>query len=399
MRYRPAAAVIFVSGLLLATVSHAANDLQQDLDRLQRLRDAVEVDAASVEYLEAERKVVARGGVRIVLEDRSLFADEVAMDLDDQTLVATGHVILMEGLNRLEGDRIEYNYRTNLGVVTNGRAFLAPGVTFSGVEIRREGEKQYHLRQGRFTTCRLCQPEPQAPDWEFRAEEATVYQDDWVVSRNTSFWVRGIPVLFAPIAALPIGPRRTGFLVPRFGYGSRDGFVVKEPFFWAISPSQDATVTLTYRAKRGFEFLGEYRYILAEDSRGELPGRYLHDNLSTAPQENRAEFKWLHSQVLAPTWSFKADIRIQTDRNLTRDFVDSSVADRTQRTLPSTGFITQATPQYMLLGLVDVTRDLSDVAETRTSRLPEVRFQWLPDRVLETPLVAEGETSIVYLER
>lgn len=399
MRYRPAFAIIFVSGLLVAPFSHAANDLQQDLERLQRLRDAVEVDADSVEYLEAERKVVAKGGVRIGLEDRSLFADEVAVDLDDQTLVATGHVLLMEGLNRLEGDRIEYNYRTNLGVVRNGRASLAPGVSFSGVEIRREGEQQYRLIQGRFTTCRLCQPEPQAPDWEFRAQEATVYQYDWVVSRNTSFWVRGIPALFAPIAALPIGPRRSGFLIPRFGYGSRDGFVVKEPFFWAISPSQDATVTLTYRAKRGFEFLGEYRYILAEDSRGELSGRYLHDNLSTAPQENRAEFKWLHSQVLAPTWSLQADVRIQTDRNLTRDFVDSSVADRTQRTLPSKGFVTQATPQYMLLGLVDVTRDLSDVAETRTSRLPEVRFQWLPDRVLETPLVAEGETSVVYLER
>ncbi|MBI2000091.1 MAG: hypothetical protein HYS69_02675 [candidate division NC10 bacterium] len=110
MRYRPAAAIIFVSGLLVAPLSHAANDLQQDLERLQRLRDAVEVDADSVEYLEAERKVIAKGGVRIGLEDRSLFADEVAVDLDDQTLVATGHVLLMEGLNRLEGDRIEYNY-------------------------------------------------------------------------------------------------------------------------------------------------------------------------------------------------------------------------------------------------------------------------------------------------
>lgn len=399
MRYRPAAAAIIISGLLLATVSQADTGLQQDLERLQRLRDAVVVDADSVEYLEAERKVVAKGGVRIALEDRSLFADEVAVDLDDQVLVATGRVILMEGLNRLEGDRIEYNYRTNLGVVTNGRAFLAPGVSFSGVEIRREGERQYRLRQGRFTTCRLCQPEPQAPDWEFRAGEATVYQDEWIVSRNTSFWMRGIPALYSPIAAVPIGPRRTGFLVPRFGYGNRDGFVVKQPFFWALSPSQDATLTPVYRGKRGFELLGEYRYILAEDSRGELSGRYLHDNASTAPQQNRAEFKWLHSQLLAPTWTFKADVRVQSDRALTRDFVDSSVADRTQRTLPSKGFVTQATPQYMLLGLVDVTRDLSDVAETRTSRLPEVRFQWLPGQLLETPLVAEGESSVVYLER
>ncbi len=400
MRSRAALLAAFLVGFLFTTSSHADTaDLRQDLDRLQRLRDAVEVDADSVEYSEAERKVIAKGRVRVVVEGRSLSADEVTVDLDDQVLVATGNVILMEGLNRLEGDRIEYNYRTNVGVVTNGRAFLLPGLSFSGAEIRREGERQYSLTQGRFTACRLCQPEPQTPDWEFRAQEATIFQDEWIHSRNTSFWVKGIPALFSPIVALPIGPRRTGFLIPRFGYGNRDGFVIKEPFFWAISPSQDATLTTTYRSKRGFEFAGEYRYILAEDSRGELSGRYLHDNAATASRSDRSELKWLHSQVLAPTWSFKADARYQSERALNRDFVDSSVAERTQRILPSKGFVTQATPRYMLLGLVEVTRDLSDVAETRTSRLPEVRFQWLPGRILEWPVVAEGETSLVYLER
>lgn len=399
MRLGTAALAIFLFVLPFGLSSRADDGLTQELERLQRLRDAVDVEADSVEYFAAERKVVAKGGVRIVLENRSLFADEVEVDLDDQVLVATGNVVLMEGLNRLEGERIDYNYRTNVGVVTRGEAFLAPGVSFSGVEIRREAERQYRLRQGRFTTCRLCQPHPQTPDWEFRAQDATIFQDEWVVSKNTSFWVRGLPVLFSPVAAVPIGPRRTGFLIPRFGYGNRDGFVVKQPFFWAISPSQDATLTTAYRAKRGFEFLGEYRYILAEDSRGELSGRYLYDNASGAPRVNRAEFQWLHSQVLAPTWTFKADVRAQSDRALARDFVESSVADRTQRTLPAKGFVTQATPQYMLLGLVDVTRDLSDVAETRTSRLPEVRFQWLPERVLGLPLVTEGETSLVYLER
>jgi LPS-assembly protein len=399
MRIQIAALTTVLIALPLASLSHAATDLTQDLDRLRRLREAVDVQADSIEYAQGERKVLARGNVRIALEGRSLFADEVALDLDDQVFVASGNVILMEGLNRLEGDRMEYNYRTNLGVVSGGKGFLAPGVSFSGVEIRREGERQYRLLEGRFTACRACQPEPQAPDWEFRAHEATIYQDEFIVSRNTSFWVRGIPAMFTPIIAVPIGPRRTGFLIPRLGYGDRDGFVVKQPFFWAISPSHDATLSPIYRTKRGFEFDGEYRYILAEDSRGEMTGRYLHDTAATAPQKSRWEFKWLHSQVLAPTWTFKADVRLQSDRALTRDFVDSSVADRTQRTLPSKGFITQTATQYVLLGLVDVTRDLSDVSETRTGRLPEIRFQWLPTRLLETPLVAEGDTSAVYLTR
>jgi LPS-assembly protein len=385
--------------LLFPIVSSAQDSLHQDLDRLQRLRDAVEVDADRMEYSEGERKVIAHGNVRVVMENRLLFADEVALDLDDQVVVATGHVVLMEGLNRLEGDRMEYNYRTNLGVITNGRASLEPGVSFSGVEIRREGERQYHIRDARFTACRLCQPEPQIPDWEFRASEATVYQDEFVVSRYTSFWVKGIPTLFSPIAALPIGARRTGFLMPRFAYGNRDGFAVRQPFFWAISPSQDLTVTGIYRTKRGIELPGDYRYLLAEDSRGELTGRYLHDNASTAPQKNRWDLKWMHDQTLTPTWSFKADVQAQSDRRLQRDFVETPVVQRTERTLPSNAFVTQATPQYMLLGLVNVTRDLSDVSETRTGRLPEVRFQWLPSPLLGMPLLVEGQTSAVYLTR
>jgi LPS-assembly protein len=399
MRLRLATLITFLSGVLLAGPCSADDRLRQEIERFERLRDAVEVNADTVEYSAAERKIVARGRVRVALEGRSLIADEVSVDVDDQTLVAAGNVVLTEGLDRLEGDRIEYNYRTDVGVVTGGRASLGSGVSFSGVEIRREGERTFRLKQGRFTACRLCQPESGAPDWEFRASEATIYQDEWVVSRNTSFWIRGIPALYLPIAALPVGPRRTGFLIPRFGYSNHDGFIVKQPFFWAISPSQDATFTTGYRDKRGFELLGEYRYVLAEDAHGEMAGRYLHDNATTAPQENRAEFKWQHDQTLAPTWTFKADVRIQSDRTLARDFTESAVAERTQRTLPSKGFVTQATPQHMLLGLVDVTRDLSDVAETRTSRLPEVRFQWLPAALLQTPLIAEGEGSIVYLER
>jgi LPS-assembly protein len=399
MRLRLAAAAAFLCCLLLTPSGRAADDLRMDLDRLQRLRDAVEVDADSVEYSEAERKVAAKGNVHIVLEGRSLFADEVSVDLDDQTLVATGHVILMEGLNRLEGDRIEYNYRTNLGVVTNGRALLSPGVSFSGTEIRREGERTYRLKDGRFTTCRACQPEGQTVDWEMRARDATVYQNEWVFSRDTSFWVRGIPALYSPILALPVGPRRTGFLIPRFGYGNADGFVVKQPFFWAISPSQDATLTPIYRTKRGFDFLADYRYILSENSRGEMTGRYLYDITPSAPQKNRGQFTWQHDQELAPTWTGKADVRIQSDTTLNRNFVDSTVLERTQATLPSNIFVTQTTPQYMLLGLVNYTRDLVNATTTQAGRFPDVRFQWLPSQVLGTPLVAEGDTSAVYLVR
>jgi hypothetical protein len=104
--------------------------------------------------------------------------------------------------------------------------------------------------------------------------------------------------------------------------------------------------------------------------------------------------------VLAPTWTFKADARYLNERTLPRDLIDSTVADRTQRAIDSNVFLTQATSRYVLLGLAQVTQDLSEESEvTRASRLPEGRLHWLPGRLFGTPLVLEGETSAAYLER
>jgi LPS-assembly protein len=397
MRIAPAVVIAVILGLCVANPCEAAGDLSRDMERLERLREAIDVQADRIDYAETDHRIVASGAVRIALGTRTLFADEVSVNLDDQSVVASGQVILVEGTSLLEGDRIEYNYRTNTGVITNGRGTVSPGVTFSGVEIRREGERQYSLKQGRFTTCRTCQPEPAAPDWEFRASEATIYQDEWIAARDASFWIKGIPALYSPVLALPIGPRRTGFLIPRFAYGGSDGFAIKQPFFWAISRSQDATLTTTYRTKRGFDLDGQYRYILGERSRGELRGRYLHDWESGDQPRERGEAHWLHDQILSPTWIFKADANYQSDTSVVRDFVDNSVAERTQAVLQSNVFLAQTTPRYMLQALVAVTEDLTDVGAQRFSRLPELQFQWLPTPVFGLPLVAEANTTAAYL--
>jgi lipopolysaccharide assembly outer membrane protein LptD (OstA) len=396
MRAVPGVLLVLLFGLSLAIACEAADNLTRDLERLERLREALDVDADRIDYAEADRKVVASGNVRIVMGNRFLFADEVSADLDDQILVATGHVILMEGFNRLEGDRIEYNYRTNLGVVSNGRGTLEPGIGFSGAEIRREGERQYSLKDGRFTACRACEPEPATPDWEFRASEATIYQDEWIASRNTSFWIKGIPAMFSPVLALPIGPRRTGFLIPRFSYGAHDGFGVKLPFFWAIDRSQDATIIPIYRTKRGFELDGEYRYVLDEHSRGAVTGRYYHDLQSGDQPPNRADGHWVHDQVLSPNWALKVNAQYQTDRTVNRAFIDNSAAERTQSTLDSIAFVSNSTPRYVFTGLAATSEDLSGLSTNWLMRVPEANFQWLPAPLFGSPLIGEGNTSAVF---
>jgi LPS-assembly protein len=397
MRPLPFAAFLLLVSLLLLPSGAGAGEPPRDLERFQRLRSAVELNADDVEYMQGERRIIARGHVQIGLEGRSLYADEVVLDLDDQTVEATGNVLLIEGLNRLEGERVEYNYRTNLAVVSNGRAQLDPGVSLRGLEIRRDGERQYSLKQGAFNVCAVCQAPGTTPDWEIRASDATVYQDEWVTARHTSFWVKGLPAFYVPALALPIGPRRTGFLIPRIGYSGGDGFKIKQPFFWAISRSQDATLTTTYRSSRGFEFEGQYRYILGENSGGMLTGRFLHDMAAQDNRPDRGEVHWTHGQALSPTANFRADLNYINDRSIYRSDIDSTIKERTQRTLNSNLLVDQTTSQYMALGLIQVTQDLAESSDERTSRLPEGQVQWLPAPLFGWPLIGEGNAAAAYL--
>jgi lipopolysaccharide assembly outer membrane protein LptD (OstA) len=95
MRFAPAVLVTLLLGLCLAITSEAAGDLSRDVERLEQLRETVNVDADRIEYAEGVRKILASGNVRVILGTRSLFADEVSVDLDDQVLIASGGVTLM----------------------------------------------------------------------------------------------------------------------------------------------------------------------------------------------------------------------------------------------------------------------------------------------------------------
>src|SRR5207302_10421530 len=82
--------------------------------------------------------------------------------------------------------------------------------------------------------------------WSVHLDSATADFDDMLVGRNASVWMRGIPVVpFLPVFATALGrQRQTGFLAPTFGSSTLRGFSAKLPFYWAISDSQDLTVSL-----------------------------------------------------------------------------------------------------------------------------------------------------------
>ncbi len=378
----------------------AADAFGLGLERLKSARAATHVEADQIEYQEQRKVVIGRGDVMVRFGDRILYADELRVDLEAQEFVATGHVLLVEGPNRLEGDRLEFNYGTNLGVIHNARGFLYPNTTFRGLEIRKVGEREYRVLQGAYTSCRVCQPEPDLPSWELRGEEITLVQDEVFLAKHVTGWVLDtLPVLYSPVFSVPLGPRRSGFLFPRLGYGNTSGFTYRQPFYWAISESQDATITGTFRSKRGFEIGANYRYILSPRAFGEWSGSYLRDRDKAQNERNRWEVHGLHSQLFSPTLSLKSDINFQSDNSFGRDFVDRTFVQRTARTIQSNVFLTQAAEVYNAMLRTDVSRDLTDTQDTRLMRLPEFRFHLFDRPLASLPLAVGGVGSATYFER
>lgn len=381
-------------------VAFAADTFGLGLERLKSARAATQVEAGQIEHHERRKVVIARDDVMVRFGDRILYADELRVDLQAQEFVATGHVLLVEGPNRLEGDRLEFNYGTNLGVIHDARGFLYPNTDFRGLEIRKVGEREYRILEGAYTSCRVCQPEPDLPSWELRGEEITIIQDEVLRVKHASAWaLDAVPLFYSPVLSVPLGPRRSGFLLPRLGYGTLSGVFYRQAFYWAISESQDATLTGTFRGKRGFEFGANHRYILSPRASGEWNASYLRDRDKAQNERNRWEIHGVHSQLFSPTLSLKADLNFQSDSSIGRDFVDRSLVQRTQRTIQSNVFLTQAAEVYNTMLRADVSRDLTDTQDTRLLRMPELRFHLFDRPLFGLPLSVGAAGSATYFER
>jgi hypothetical protein len=81
--------------------------------------NVVEVVADQQEYLDRQQIIEARGNVVIRFSNAVLSADEVKINLPDRIAVAVGDVILKRGDQTLRGNRFEYYFVQDRGVVFN----------------------------------------------------------------------------------------------------------------------------------------------------------------------------------------------------------------------------------------------------------------------------------------
>lgn len=104
-------------------------------------------------------------------------------------------------------------------------------------------------------------------DWNIKFDSLQVNeQTRRVVGKNTTFYIKDVPVFYTPYFDYPLDDRATGLLFPEFGSykslfdDSRYQFA-KIPYYFNIAPNMDDTLTLIPITERGLAIDNEFRYL------------------------------------------------------------------------------------------------------------------------------------------
>ena len=345
--------------------------------------------------------LLATGNVEIIRGRSRLVADRVEINRTTGEAVAQGKAVFFDGLDRLVGDRIDFNLNTGTGVVYKGSTFVPPYYRLSGDQMDRQSESVYSVRQGTFTTC-----EGDDPAWSFRFGSAQADLEDLVTGTNTSFLVKGIPVIpWVPFFAAAIRrERQSGFLFPEYGSNSRYGFLARTPYYWAINDSQDLILAMDVFSKRGIGADLDYRYIFSRDTHGELTAFGINEGFLDSRQSeglptNRGYYKLKPLWQATPSLSFKLDSNVTSDDSIYKTYAVKT-ADRVRQIAETNAFITQRWNSFYLVGRVYWYQDLTQVRAVELQRAPEITLTSVRQPLPGVPgLLYEGQASFVNFVR
>ena len=202
--------------------------------------------------------------------ERVLTANTLTYNERTKTVSASGNAALMDQSgNVVFADYMEVTDDLKDGVIKNIKVLLNDKSRIAAVHADRKGPTD-EFNKGVYSPCRPCVDKPDSmspPIWQLAArrivhdndEHEIVYHDAWME-------IFGVPVIFTPYFSMPDPSvkRKSGFLIPVIGQSSNFGFQYRQPYFWAIAPDKDLTITPLINSKAPPVLVGEYRQRLVD---------------------------------------------------------------------------------------------------------------------------------------
>ncbi|HOV89834.1 MAG TPA: LPS assembly protein LptD [Syntrophorhabdaceae bacterium] len=292
------------------------------------LNKPVDISASFLEYNGEKNTYMARGNVELVEGTRYLMADSVVYNELSGDIEAQGNVVFKDEADMLQCDKLYINLFTRKGRVDRGKIFIKKGnFNIAGDKIEKTGDATYIIKAGEITTC-----DPKKPEWKFQANDVDITIEGYAITKGTKFYILNTPVFYLPYGIFPVKTeRQSGFLMPEFTSSSRDGFILKNSFFWAISRDKDATFNLDFIQERGLNLGSEFRYSITEDTKGQWYAAIMDDHNY---KHSRYRIKGKHEQDVIGDLKLKMNVDHVSDNDYLKD-LSTHVNEKSEALLKS----------------------------------------------------------------
>jgi LPS-assembly protein len=278
-----------------------------------------------------DRQVNLDGDVEITRGGTGLTADTACYYRVPDEVTASGNVHMWRFGDRYKGDSLQLNLETGQGWVLHPEYRLqqtnAQGRA-KRIDFLSQDEAQ--ISDGTYSTC-----EGPDPDWYLKSSTLRLDSGrDVGTAGKTVIYFKGVPILGSPAMSFSLsGARRSGWLPPSIGFGSKGSAEIMVPYYVNIAPNRDLTLFPRLMFDRGLQLGATARYI-GETGIGPYSGETHFETLRNdrISHTDRWLLNSLHSQVLARGWSYGWNLHAASDDEYPGDF-SRSVAASAERQL------------------------------------------------------------------
>ena len=348
------AALLLVLGLSLAAVTWPEDAGAQSSSGSSRIRFPTRpkppvrptttqgqmlVQATEIHYDYANERVSAVGNVQIYYNGSVLEANKVIYSQKTKRLRAEGNARLTEASGQVTyGEIMELSDDYRDGFVDSLRVDAAQQTSIAAARAERSAGNFSVFHSGVYTACEPCKDDPKRPPkWQVKAARITHDQGEKMLYfEQAQIEILGVPVVQLPYFSIPdpTVKRKSGFLAPSIQSSDKIGVGVSIPYFWAIAPHYDLTLTPTMTTKQGPLLEAEWRQ-RTENGAFLIRGMgikqwdrehfiYTEGALAGEPTPGNREFRGSFESSgqfsLSDKWGWGWDIIAPTDKTFYQDY-------------------------------------------------------------------------------
>lgn len=319
-----------LSALVTATAVPAFAQVPSKKPRVEDPNPTVYVQAEEISG-RPDREVTLETDVELVRGETRVTADTACFKQVDNEVTAKGRVRMKRFGDLYRGDELQLNLSSGKGWVLRPEYKMELN-NAQGQASRLDfiSEDEAFVTNGTYSTC-----DGPNPDWYL--ESSTLRLDagrDVGVAGTTIVYFKGVPIIGTPAMSFSLsGARRSGWLPPSIGFGSKGRAEVEVPYYINIAPNRDLTLYPRLMLDRGLQMGATGRYI-GETAAGAYSGQ-THVEFLLGDKQTKTD-RWLlnsrHTQLLRPNWSFGWNAKAASDDEYPSDF-SKSISTSAERQL------------------------------------------------------------------